>query len=64
MNKKKQMSKHKLDLLEFYIASRCNMKKLNSKENKEIEDKIHIEKLRKYFGLSIKKKKEQRTWNN
>lgn len=57
------MSKHKLDLLEFYIASRCNMKKLNSKANKEIEDKIYIEKLRKSFGLSIKNKKEKKIWN-
>ena len=57
------MSKHKLDLLEFFIASRCNMKKLNSKANKETEDKIHIEKLRKSFGLSIKKQKAQKIWN-
>ena len=56
------MSKHKLDLLEFYIASHVNMKKLNSKANKETEDKIHIEKLRKYFGLSIKNKKANK-WN-
>jgi len=39
------MSKHHLDMLEFYIASHINMKNLNSKDKTDIEDKIYIEAL-------------------
>ena len=50
------MSKHKIDLLEFYIASHVNMKKLNSKQNKEIEDQMHIEALRTKLKISLQQK--------
>ena len=62
MNKKMQMSRHKLDLLEYYIAKNVNMNNLNNKEKTEKEDKIYIEGLRKELGLSIKNIKAKK-WN-
>ena len=56
------MSRHKLDLLEYYIAKNVNMNNLNNKEKTEKEDKIYIEGLRKELGLSIKNIKAKK-WN-
>jgi len=53
------MSKHHLDMLEFYIASHINMKNLNSKDKTDIEDKIYIEALRTKLGISNTRKKNE-----
>ena len=50
------MSKHKLDLLQFYIAKNVNIKNLNNKEKTDKEDKIYIEGLRKDLGISANNK--------
>jgi hypothetical protein len=62
MKKKMQMNRVNIDLLKNFIGTTANMKKINSKANKEIEDKIYIEGLRKELGLSIKNKKANK-WN-
>ena len=53
------MSKHQLELLEFYIASHVNMKNLNSKDKTDVEDKIYIEALRTKLGISNTRKKNE-----
>ena len=58
------MSKHKLDLLQFYIAKNVNIKNLNNKEKTDKEDKIYIEGLRKDLGISANNKTNRKNERN